>query len=459
VTIVIAVGHHRGQVHPETPMTALATTSTEPTAHRHLGRLRRVAGQERTLLQLSVAAIAVHVIDDNFLQPEPGTSAADHLVSGLVPLGLVLAAAAVVLAPRVRAGTRAALELLLAGFGLILGTEAVYYTSAGRMSGDDYTGALALVAALTLLVAGSARLWRSRRRDGGRPWRYTRRLLLTSATAAYLVVVHVPVGMSYVFTHAARAAVPAASLGVTPQDVSFRTSDGLRLRGWFVPSTNGATVIAFPGRSRSQQHARLLIRHGYGVLLFDRRGEGVSDGDPNMFGWSGERDLLGAAAYLKGRADVDPDRIGAIGLSVGGEMLIHAAAHSHAFRAIVTEGASQQSLNDVLANDDIGWLDAFLGAGAVTAGTSLFANQLPPTPLKREVAKISPAAVFFIYGEHGQGGSETKPNKGFYAAAGQPKQIWEVPDGQHIAGITTRPVEYEKRVIAFYDRYLLAPRS
>ena len=42
----------------------------------------------------------------------------------------------------------------------------------------------------------------------------------------------------------------------------------------------------------------MLVRNGYGVLLFDRRGEGASDGDPNIFGWGGERDLHAAAAYL-----------------------------------------------------------------------------------------------------------------------------------------------------------------
>ena len=33
----------------------------------------------------------------------------------------------------------------------------------------------------------------------------------------------------------------------------------------------------------------MLVRHGYGVF-FDRRGEGASEGDGNMFGWGGERD-------------------------------------------------------------------------------------------------------------------------------------------------------------------------
>jgi fermentation-respiration switch protein FrsA (DUF1100 family) len=63
--------------------------------------------------------------------------------------------------------------------------------------------------------------------------------------------------------------------------------------------------------------------------------------------------------------------------------------------------------------------------------------------------------VFFIYGEHGQGGTEKRPNKAFYAAAHEPKQIWEVPGGEHIAGITTRPREYDRRVVSFLDHALL----
>ena len=97
-------------------------------------------------------------------------------------------------------------------------------------------------------------------------------------------------------------------------------------------------MIAFPGRNGPQKHARMLVRHGYGVLLFDRRGEGESEGDPNAFGWDGERDLRAAVAFLRTRPDVDPERIGGIGLSVGGEMIIQAAAESDGFKAIVSEG-------------------------------------------------------------------------------------------------------------------------
>jgi hypothetical protein len=90
-------------------------------------------------------------------------------------------------------------------------------------------------------------------------------------------------------THTASAVVPENHLGPAHEDVSFETSDGLTLRGWYVPSKNGAAVISFPGRKGPQKPARMLARHGYGVLVFDRRGEGESDGEPNIFGWGGDR--------------------------------------------------------------------------------------------------------------------------------------------------------------------------
>jgi hypothetical protein len=426
-------------------------TAHLPARESSLARGVSALQQESVLVLLGAGAIGLHVADDAFLQPEPGMSASDHLVGGLVPLALVAGAA--LLYPRLRVGARGALLLLLGYLGVIVGTEAAYYASVGALSGDDYTGLLSLLVGLVSLSAGSRLLWRSRRRGDGLVRRSLRRALIAAGGLAVVAVVLFPTALAYVVTHTLRAGVPEANLGAAYEDVRFETADGLTLVGWFVPSRNGATVIVVPGRSGPQKHARMLIRHGYGVLLFDRRGEGASDGDPNLFGWVGDRDLHAAAAYLRSRPDVDPERIGGIGLSVGGEMMIHAAAHSDAFRAIVSEGASGQSVRDGLANGDT--LDAFLGGGPNSLATAIFTSTLPPPSLKSEVAKIAPTALFLVYGEHGQNGSETKPNTLFYAAARAPKQLWEVPNGQHIAGITTEPAEYERRVVGFFDRMLL----
>ena len=263
---------------------------------------------ERNLALASLGLVGLHVVDDNFLQPEPGMSPVDHLPGGLTQLALVVAAAWAY--PRLRAGARAALALLFGFFGVLAGIESVYYTFADRPSGDDFTGFLSLVAGFVLLGIGIRTLWQSRRigRQPPPPLPAARPDL--AGVVALIPIVLMPVSIAYVATHTARAVVPTPNLGAAHEDVSFTTSDGLRLEGWFVPSRNGATVIAFPGRSGPQKHTRMLVEHGYGVLLFDRRGEGASEGDPNIFGWVGDRDLHAATDYLRSRPDVDrePDR-------------------------------------------------------------------------------------------------------------------------------------------------------
>src|SRR5262249_52382793 len=149
------------------------------TTLRH--RLAAAVLNEVGLVRLAVAVIALHVVDDNFLQPNPGTSAADHLAGGLVPLVLLLLAGA--LYPRLRAGGRATVALLAGFLGVLVGSEAAYYTSEVGPSGDDFTGLLAIPAGLLLLGIGAATLWRSRRTDDSPWWRYSRRALLTLGAA------------------------------------------------------------------------------------------------------------------------------------------------------------------------------------------------------------------------------------------------------------------------------------
>jgi dienelactone hydrolase len=405
-----------------------------------------------TRLQLAAAAvIAAHVVDDSFVQPQPGTSAADHLVSGLVPL-LALGAAAAA-AMRFRRGMAAAIALVVGVFGIAAGVEAVHYTRASGLSGDDYTGFLALGAGLVSLAVGAATLWRTRRLDDSRRRRYLRRALIAVAGFVVAFQLVLPVALSYGFTHVARAVVPAADLRAPYEEVTFRSTDGLRLHGWYVPSRNGAAVIAFPGRKGPQRPARILARHGYGVLLFDRRGEGESEGDPNALGWAGDRDLKGALAFLRTRPDVEPGRIGGLGLSVGGELLLETAAETDELAAVVSEGAGIRSVREQLELSGVTrWLAAPQWA-AITAATAVFSNHTPPPNLKGMVGRIAPRPVLLVYATHGQGGEELNPT--YRDAAGPSATIWEIPDARHTGGIEARPAEYERRVIAFFDGALL----
>jgi dienelactone hydrolase len=205
-------------------------------------------------------------------------------------------------------------------------------------------------------------------------------------------------------------------------------------------------------RTGAAAHARMLVRHGYGVLLLDRRGGGESDGDYNAFGWGGEADLAAAVGFLRGRPDVDPDRIGGLGLSVGGELLLQAAAHTRALRAVVSEGAGVRSLAEHLHTPGVGRLQRWFSNWVVqTAALALLSNTSPPEDLTRLVARMSPRALMLIEAGHGAGGEELNPV--YLAAAGEPKSLWRAQGG-HTGALATQPAEYERRVVSFFDRAL-----
>ncbi len=353
--------------------------------------------------------------------------------------------------PRLRPGLRGTLAIFAGLFTVVMGVgEAGYYTRENGPSGDDYTGLLAIPAGLLLAGIGVVTLWKSRK-GGSVPRRYLRRAGLALALLLGLTFVLYPLAEAYVVTHSARAYVPTPQLGTAFEEVSFTTSDGLRLQGWYVPSKNGAAVVSFPGRSGPQKPARILAEHGYGVLLFDRRGEGESEGDPNAFGWRGTRDLGAAIAYLESRPDVDPDRIGGVGLSVGGEVMLQAAAETDDFRAIVSEGAGVRSVREAVHVPGTEKLMFTEISGVATLGTTVFTSDLPPPSLVDLSADIT-EPLFVIHADPGQGGETL--SRTYYEAAKGPKELWVAPGG-HTGAIDAAPEEYERRIVGFFDETLL----
>jgi dienelactone hydrolase len=341
-------------------------------------------------------------------------------------------------------------------FGVVAGVEAAYYTINGGPSGDDYTGLAALAAGLTLIAVAGATFWTTRRMDGSRGRRYLLRALIAVAGAVMVFGVGLPIGVAYVGTHVGRLPEDHIDFGPTAESITLTTSDGVELAASYIPSRNRAAVIAFPGRSGPQAHARMLARHGYGVLLVDQRGDGDSEGDPNALGWDGEKDVMAAVAYLKRRPDVDPRRIGGIGLSVGGEILLQTAAHSEDLRAVVSEGAGSRSVGEELERSGADkWLGDAQISAMLSAGMTVFSNHMPPPHLNDLVPKIAPRSIFLIYTTHGVDTEDLNPE--YFRLAHEPKTIWKIPEASHTGGIEARPREYERRVVGFFDQALPGP--
>src|SRR3954447_15834353 len=98
--------------------------------------------KELFCVRVALAVVAVHTIDDAFLNKEPGTSMTDHLASGLIPLGLLALLAWGY--PRCRAWWQSTLDVAVGLLALVnaIGVSGRHVVIA-QLGGDDLTGLLA----------------------------------------------------------------------------------------------------------------------------------------------------------------------------------------------------------------------------------------------------------------------------------------------------------------------------
>ena len=404
---------------------------------------------EALVFRGALLVLMLHALDDAVLHRQPGVALGQHALAALA--ALLVGGLALVWWPSLRPGARAAVAASLGLLGLANGAMHVAHVRADAVAASDVTGVLAAVAGLALVGLGAAVpfVHRGERATSARR-RWRNRALAAPACIVALVLVIAPVGMAIVDSHKWRKPIPPAPAGY--QGVSFTASDGLRLHGWFRPSRNGATVLVAHGgnsdRMGALAHARLLVRHGYGVLLYDARGRGESEGTPSGFGWGLSNDVEGALDYLAARADVDPARIGGLGISTGADVLLEVAADHPELAAVVTDGAAAMTWQDgrriggPALESAAGWV-TFQAIGVLTGADR-------PRVLEDRVAAMRAPLLLISAGRT----AEHDFNVLYEDAAGGPVEHWNLPDVEHARALRDRPKEYERRVTAFFDTTL-----
>ncbi|MBN1888738.1 MAG: hypothetical protein JW850_12145 [Thermoflexales bacterium] len=129
--------------------------------------------------------------------------------------------------------------------------------------------------------------------------------------------------------------------GMAFENVEFKSTDGLTIKGWFIPAPSGQTerVILLTHPMPMNRHGFLaknqgfppmfktdvdllktmhaLHQAGYPVLAFDLRNHGESDGGITGNGLSEYQDVLGAVRYINNRSDLAVQQIGFVCFCMG----------------------------------------------------------------------------------------------------------------------------------------------
>ncbi len=361
-----------------------------------------------------------------------------------VLLGAVVLLYAAVLGTGRRPSGFAAMALGMVGvsFGIARGLR---FVAAGQADPLAWLAVAAAAAGLALIVIGLAHAV-----AGWRWWGKTLFGLIAALVAAFgIFTLTIPLAA----TDPPRAAVTSA----TPagwSEVSFPARDGVTLSGWYTPGNNAAGVVVVPGsgssRSGALGQAQALADSGFAVLLYDPRGHGQSEGVAMDLGWAGDEDVCGAVDFL---VAAGVSRIGALGLSMGGEQVLGAAGADPRIAAVAAEGATHRTGADYAwLSDEFGWrgsLQEVLNAPRF-ALVDLLAEPDPPTPLAEAVRAISPRPVLLI----AAGTVQDEALATAYISEGTQAQTWVISGSGHIGGLTTDASAWTERVVGFFNESL-----
>jgi len=264
-----------------------------------------------------------------------------------------------------------------------------------------------------------------------------------------------PIRDAFVFAHPFRGLgwMPESDLNF--QEITFKSRDGLTLFGRFVRSKNHATILLLhPLGSASYKmvlYAEFLAKAGYGVFMIDLRAHGSSDGDTSTYGLREADDVAGAVDYLLHRLDVNGQKIGALGISLGAQAALRGALTTDCIRALVLEGLGPVTLSDHGGKPKSlqHWIHYPFNWLYYRAYEFMIGGK--DRSVIETIGTIAPRPILLI----ASGRKDIYFNRLFFQAASEPKELWEIPMGEHGAAVLRASHTYTQRVVEFFDKVLL----
>lgn len=266
--------------------------------------------------------------------------------------------------------------------------------------------------------------------------------------------------------------------GMQYEDIEFTTSDGVLIKGWWIPGSSNAAIIVshgysanragWTGKDKSGRDEYIdwlvstasLNEAGYNLLHFDHRGCGESGGELITLGKLEALDLMGAVKWvLENRKGID--RFGLLGFSMGGNVVLRGGIELNQLvqdkkikaAAVIAIGPF---IFDTMIDKSIRYWTAlpafFIPLIKQVSGCVIGFNPREEINPPKYVDRISPVPVLFIQAEKDEIGDVSDVQK-MYEAAGEPKDIIIIPDALRFVQYRY-PADHPARVIGFYNRHL-----
>jgi pimeloyl-ACP methyl ester carboxylesterase len=250
--------------------------------------------------------------------------------------------------------------------------------------------------------------------------------------------------------------------GLRYEKAVFMSKDGLELKGWFIPSPTGSKKTLLMCHGWGDNKGELLKQTyflneqgGFNLFYFDFRSHGESGGEVTTIGPLETADFDAAMAWLRKHKPELEGHTGVFGLSMGAAVTVVSLPKHPDLRCAVVE-SPYSSYRGVVRR--WGWNHL----------------RVPPVPLINiallmlrwrlndpkvdafnpvESAPLIARPILFIAGEYDRlmpVGDVTR----IFEAAAEPKQLWVVPGAWHAKCREAAGLEYDTKLIGFFQRNL-----
>lgn len=252
--------------------------------------------------------------------------------------------------------------------------------------------------------------------------------------------------------------------GLTFEDVSFTTSDGVTLKGWWIPDPDGETVysekaVIFAhgyGHNRVMLNrlklAKTLTKEGYSVLMFDFRNSGLSQKDESTIGLKEQIDLMTAINFVAKEKGIK--NIGLMGWSMGASTSIVTGVKSKYVKAVIADSPFAD-LEKYSKESFTKWtgLPSFLATGVtviVEHFTELQTEKVKPVAAAKKYNDEK--GLFLIHNK--QDGRIPYKQSEIINNEATNSEIWTPAKGGHIRTYQHYQKQYEEKTIAFLNKYM-----
>lgn len=243
-----------------------------------------------------------------------------------------------------------------------------------------------------------------------------------------------------------------ADFRLTPETITLKTADGIKLDGWFIPNKNSRKAVivchGYPMDKSDVLGLTSFMARDFNLLYFDFRATGRSGGFFSSGGARETRDIDAAVKFLEDRGF--KNGVGAYGFSMGAAAVLLSGNPAITARVLDSPFSDLGGELDYIFKPLGAWRKPLLGLMRIWSFVLMGVNINSVSPASSAAALTTPILLV-----HGDADKQVPLENSLRIKAAAPKaELWVIKGAGHGENWYVAGNQYEVRLKAFFGKNL-----